>query len=70
MKKIDIEETWNNKQPFSSLVVSQHKGDKPIEWVMMKKIFVGPEWYQVFSNIKGMKMNWLLRLWAKINNLV
>lgn len=70
MKKIEYEETWNRKQPFTSLYVASKKGDKPIDWVMMKHTYVGPEWYQVFANIKGMKFNWLIRLWSRLNGLV
>lgn len=70
MKKIEIVESWTKtKQPFSSIVISGKMGGKPVEWVMQKKTFVGPEWYQVFSNIKGMKFNWIIKIWCKLNNL-
>lgn len=68
MKKIKIVETWNRKQPFSSIWISKHENNS--EWVMVRKIFVGPEWYQVFASLKGMHMNWLIKLWSKINNLI
>ena len=69
MKTIDFVETWKLKSPFSSLQIAQKVNGKRVDWVMMKHKYVGPEWYQVFCNIEGMKFNWIIRLWSKINGL-
>jgi hypothetical protein len=68
MKEIDVVESWS-KSAFTSIHVAEKIGGKAVDWVMQNRVFVGPEWYQMFSNIKGMKFNWLIRLWCKLNKL-
>jgi hypothetical protein len=45
------------------------KPEEPVDWVCQRKILVGSEYHQIFTNLGRMKFNWLIKLWCKLNNL-
>lgn len=68
-KQIKTMELWSKKERQYLAGISV-LSDKEVEWVAQKNIHTIDGWYYQFTDVKGMKFNWIIKLWAKLNNLL
>lgn len=68
-KEIETMELWS-KTPMQKLGGLSIFSDKKVEWVAQKSFMFEGDWYAHFTNVKGMRFNWLIKLWARLNGLV